>query len=98
MLLSRLWKGCINIVCRADCISVHSSVLSAWGSTGRQVLGGHSISFMGCGWEIMSGFIADNKQTAKKDRPVGGLSRLAGHCHAQKDVKSRFTVFFHLCV
>ena len=31
VLLSRLWKGCINIVSRADGISVHSSVLSACG-------------------------------------------------------------------
>ena len=38
----------------------------------------------------MSGFIADNKQAAKKERPVGGLSRLAGHSRAQKDVKGRF--------
>ena len=32
VLLSRLWKGCTNIVSRADFISVHS-VLSACGST-----------------------------------------------------------------
>ena len=38
----------------------------------------------------MSGFIADNKQTAKKERPVGGLSRLAGYSDAQKDVKGMF--------